>query len=400
MQMEIALYARVSINRPHQNQIQNQTQSVDQQIERLLAHMAKEAQIQHPQSRHLQWHLAQEHIYRDDGYSGARLNRPGLDQLREHAAMAAFQIVLITTPDRLARNYVHQVLLLDELKSKGCEVVFLEHLMSDDPHDQLLLQVRGAVAEYERTLITDRMRRGRQAKLRSGQLLPWTRQPYGYLLDPVDPDHPRNPQGVRVDPVKSEVVKQIFAWYTDLSAPESLYKVSQRLTALQIPTPGGGPLWKGATVRLILNNPTYTGTVYVGRTHDIPSRRRKSALHPAGAANQRSQRPVPPSEWIALPAIPVPALVSEEIFALAQARLEGNKRMASRIAVTTPSTSICSEDWLVARNARWRVVPAPALLSTITTSAVCVAIRCAQDQEQNQKSAAKPALLVLMSWTR
>lgn len=147
--------------------------------------------------------------------------------------------------------------------------------------------------------------------------------------------------------------------------------------------------------------------VYVGRTHDIPSRRRKSALHPAGAANQRSQRLVPPSEWIALPAIPVaipvPALVSEEIFALAQARLEGNKRMASRIAVTTPSTSICSEDWLVARNARWRVVPAPALLSTITTSttsAVCVAIRCAQDQEQNQKSAAKPALLVLMSWTR
>ncbi len=127
-------------------------------------------------------------------------------------------------------------------------MVFLEHLMSDDPHDQLLLQVRGAVAEYERTLITDRMRRGRQAKLRSGQLLPWTRQPYGYLLDPVDPDHPRNPQGVRVDPVKSEVVKQIFAWYTDLSAPESLYKVSQRLTALQIPTPGGGPLWKGAKV--------------------------------------------------------------------------------------------------------------------------------------------------------
>ncbi len=325
MPMEIALYARVSINRQHQNQ----THSVDQQIQRLMAYVTKETQtqIQAQHAQHSEWHLAQEHIYRDDGYSGARLNRPGLDRLREQAAMAAFQIVLITTPDRLARNYVHQVLLLDELKSKGCQVIFLEHPMSDDPHDQLLLQVRGAVAEYERTLITDRMRRGRQAKLHSGQLLPWTRQPYGYLLDP---DHPRNPQGVRIDPVKAEVVRQIFAWYTDLSTPTSLYKVSQRLSALQIPTPGGGPLWKGATVRLILNNPTYTGTVYVGRKHEIPSRRRKSALQPAGAANHRSQLPVPPNEWIALPAIPVPALVSKEIFGLAQARLEGNKRMASR----------------------------------------------------------------------
>src|SRR5260370_34809177 len=153
--------------------------------------------------------------------------------------MAGFECVLITGPDRLARNYVHQMLLVDELTQRGCRVEFVERPMSDDPHDQLLLQIRSAVAEYERTLIAERMRRGRQAKLRSGQLLPGTRAPYGYLLDP---DHPRNPQGVRVDPVKAEVVRQIFAWYTDLSTPASLYNVSQRLSALQIPTPGGGPL--------------------------------------------------------------------------------------------------------------------------------------------------------------
>ena len=95
----------------------------------------------------------------------------------------------MTAPDRLARNYVHQMLLVDELTQRGCRVEFVERPMSDDPHDQLLLQIRSAVAEYERTLIAERMRRGRQAKLRSGQLLPWTRAPYGSLLDP---DRPRD----------------------------------------------------------------------------------------------------------------------------------------------------------------------------------------------------------------
>jgi site-specific DNA recombinase len=91
--------------------------------------------------------------------------------------------------------------------------------MSEDPHDQLLLQIRGAVAEYERSLIAERMRRGRQAKLRSGTLLPWTTPLYGYLLDA---EHPRDPSRVQVDPVKAAIVRQVFAWYTDPSATVSL----------------------------------------------------------------------------------------------------------------------------------------------------------------------------------
>jgi site-specific DNA recombinase len=161
--MEVALYVRVSTTR------QQQTQTIEQQLARLRAHVATQPD----------WHLAEEPIYRDDGYSGAKLNRPGLDRLRDRAALAAFEQVLLMAPDRLARNYVHQVLLIEELAQRGCEVEFLDRPMSQDPHDQLLLQIRGAVAEYERTLITDRMRRGRQAKLRSGQLLPWRVPPMG-----------------------------------------------------------------------------------------------------------------------------------------------------------------------------------------------------------------------------
>lgn len=246
--MEIALYVRVSTSR------QQQAQTIEQQLSRLQAQAATQPD----------WHLAEDHVYRDDGYSGALLNRPGLVRLRDHAALGAFELVLITAPDRLARKYVHQVLLIDELQSRGCQVQFLERPMSDDPHDQLLLQIRGAVAEYERSLIAERMRRGRQAKLRSGLLLPWTSAPYGYVLDP---ERPRDPSRVRLDPVKAEVVKQIFAWYTDLQTPATLYWVAKRLSEQRIPTPRGGPRRNVASVRGILRSPAYAGTAYSGRTH-------------------------------------------------------------------------------------------------------------------------------------
>jgi site-specific DNA recombinase len=121
--------------------------------------------------------MPSEYIFRDEGYSGANLKRPGLDRLRDMIATAALDRVLITAPDRLARNYVHQVLLLEELQRYGCQVEFLDRPMTQGPHDQLLLQIRGAVAEYERSLIAERMRRGRHHKLQSGLLLPWTRAP-------------------------------------------------------------------------------------------------------------------------------------------------------------------------------------------------------------------------------
>jgi site-specific DNA recombinase len=160
--MRAAIYARVSTLR------QAQAQTIDQQLSRLQTHVQQQG-----------WSLDAAHIFRDDGYSGATLNRPGLDDLRDRASMADFDVVVITAPDRLARRYIHQVLLIEELQQRGCTVVFVERPMSTDPNDQLLLQIRGAVAEYERTLITERMRRGKVAKLRSGQLLPWTRRPFG-----------------------------------------------------------------------------------------------------------------------------------------------------------------------------------------------------------------------------
>lgn len=193
--MKVAVYVRVSTQR------QAQTQSLAQQLERLSQHIQEQG-----------WELRAEHIFRDDGYSGASLKRPGLDRLRDKAREAVFDRVLLVAPDRLARNYVHQVLLLEELERYGCQVEFLERPMSGDPHDQLLLQIRGAVAEYERTLIAERMRRGRLQKLQAGILLPWTTAPYGYRLHP---ERPRDPAGVRIEETEAAVVRELFAWYLE-----------------------------------------------------------------------------------------------------------------------------------------------------------------------------------------
>jgi site-specific DNA recombinase len=301
--MRAAIYVRVSTQR------QAQAQTIEQQLSRLRVHIREQG-----------WSLEPEHVFMDDGYSGANLNRAGLDSLRDRAAMAEFDVVLITEPDRLARNYVHQMLLLEELEKRGIRVEFLDHPMSDDPHDRLLLQIRGAVAEYERTLITDRMRRGRLMKYRAGKLLPWGRPPYGYR---VDPDHPRDPDGVRLDEAEVAIVSQMFEWYLEPSV--TLYRVAKRLTNLGLPTPMGKSRWSVSTVRSILMNHTYTGTVYANRLRTVPAKRRLSALRPIGKGESSIQRPK--EEWIP---IPVPSVVTQETFDQVQTKMSLNQQKAPR----------------------------------------------------------------------
>ena len=301
--MRVALYVRVSTPR------QAQAQTSEQQLARLQAHLRQQG-----------WQVPSEHIYRDDGYSGTTLSRPGLDALRDRVAAAELDLVLILTPDRLARKYVHQVLLLDEFEGHGCRVEFLERPMSRDPHDQLLLQIRGAVAEYERTLIAERMRRGRLNRLRAGQLLPWVRVPFGYQ---VDPQRPRNPAGLQRDPYAAALVEQLFAWYLEEGA--TLLSLATRLKTAGIPSPTGKPEWSRATLRGILQNRAYVGTMFGHTTRAVVTRRRRSPLQPVGSGQAHVGRPE--EEWLP---ITVPALVSQDTFARVQTKLTLNRQRATR----------------------------------------------------------------------
>ena len=303
--MKVAMYVRVSTQR------QALTQTIEQQI-----------QVLSEYSQAHEWPWQEEFIFRDDGYTGAKLRRPGLDRLRDQIRSAAFDRVIITAPDRLARNYVHQMLLVEEFERGGCQVEFVDRPMSQDPHDQLLLQIRGAVAEYERSLIAERMRRGRRQKYQAGSLLPWTHPPYGYR---VDPTRPRDPAGVRLEPSEVAVLAELFTSY--LEEGQSLKRVTTHLIELQIPTPSGRVRWNQATVRGMLTNPVYTGTVYLGRSRPTQARQRHSALQPIGR-DRGGHTQTPPQEWVAV--TQVPAIVSQEQFDQVQAKLAQNLQFASR----------------------------------------------------------------------
>jgi site-specific DNA recombinase len=306
--MRVAIYGRVSTS----HQVDHQT--IEQQLERLRAHVhANTAEG---------WVLDPAHVFRDDGYSGATLARPGLDRLRDAVKSRECDRVLVTAPDRLARNYVHQMVLLEEWARLGCAAEFLDRPMSDDPHDHLLLQIRGAVAEYERTLIAERMRRGRLAKLRAGLLLPWTYAPYGYRMDP---DRPRDPHGVTTDPAEVAVVAELFAMYREPGT--SLMQLALHLNARGVPTPSGKPRWSCPTIRGILRNPTYTGQVYAQRTHYRSPTHRRSATHPLGRPHGTAV-PQPADTWLLVGQ--VPAVVSQTHFDEVQAKLATNRAFSPR----------------------------------------------------------------------
>jgi site-specific DNA recombinase len=294
--MRIGIYARVSTQR------QAQADGLAQQLERLQAHAGQHG-----------WTVAPENVFRDDGYSGATLTRPGLERLRDRVALRDLDGILITAPDRLARNYVHQVLLLEEITATGCQVHFLDRPMSQDPHDQLLLQIRGAVAEYERSLIAERMRRGRLRKLQAGVLLPWIRVPYGYR---VDPDRPRDPAGVRQDEAEAAVVAEMFTWYADEG--RSLYGLAKKLHQDAVRPPRSRTRWSMPGLRGILTNPVYTGEVYAGRIQE--------ACWTGTTATPRRIRAR--EDWMAVASIP--AIVTQEQFDRVQAKLARNRQFAGR----------------------------------------------------------------------
>jgi site-specific DNA recombinase len=248
--------------------------------------------------------------------------RPGLDRLRDAIRAGELDRLLVTAPDRLARNYVHQMLLIEEFERCGCQVEFLNRPMSHDPHDQLLLQIHGAVAEYERALITERMRRGRQAKLRAGVMLPWTRPPYAYQ---VHPERPRDPAGVTHDPVAAAVVAEIFAFYEEPGT--TLQQVARTLHARGICSPTGRAWWGLSSLRGLLTNPVYVGHVYAGRVRYRPPRVRRSATHPLGRPHE-SGVSAPPDTWLLV--ANVPAIVSHEQFDHVQAKLAHNQVAARR----------------------------------------------------------------------
>jgi site-specific DNA recombinase len=158
-----ALYARVSSEQQaHSRTIASQVASLR---ERITADGAR---------------LEPEHAFLDESYSGATLLRPALERLRDAVAAGAIDRIYVHSPDRLARRYAYQVLLIEEVRRAGVEIVFLNRPIGGSAEDDLLLQVQGMIAEYERAKILERSRRGRRHAARSGSVSALCAAPFGY----------------------------------------------------------------------------------------------------------------------------------------------------------------------------------------------------------------------------
>jgi site-specific DNA recombinase len=261
----------------------------------------------------------------DGGYSGATLIRPALDRLRDLATVGVIDRIYVHSPERLARNYAHQVLLLDEWRRCGVELVFLNRPLGQSPEDDLLLQVQGIVAEYERAKIMERSRRGKKHAAQSGSLNVMSNAPFGYRYVSV-----REGGGqARFEPVaeQARIVQQIFSWIGRDRC--SLAQVCRRLQKAGEVTATGKRIWSRQAVWHILQNPAYQGRAAYGKTHMMPRGKKARPRTARGqpAEPRRSNAPVAadPKDWVF---VSVPALVDGALFRATQEQLQENRSRA------------------------------------------------------------------------
>jgi site-specific DNA recombinase len=300
----VAFYARVS------SEVQARDHTIGSQVAALKECIAGDG-----------FQLKPEHGYIDDGYSGTSLLRPALEKLRDAVAGGRIERIYVHAPDRLARRYAYQVLLIEEFQRAGAEVVFLNRPIGSTAEDDLLLQVQGMIAEYERAKLLERVRRGRRHAARSGAISALTAAPFGYRYICRD-------QGggvARFEVVEDEacIIRLIFAW-VGLDRL-SLREVCRRLLRMGCRTRRGLAHWSPTTIRGMLDNPAYIGRAMFGRSRFLPARPRLRAIHrhsrSSPSATQRV--PVPHAEWIE---VAVPALVDPAVFEAARAQLAENQK--------------------------------------------------------------------------
>jgi len=295
------IYARVSTRE------QEKQETIQIQVERLTKEIEKTG-----------GELVDKYI--DNGYSGELMERPELDRLLSEIEEKEVDVVRITDPDRLARGFIPQAILKQQIEDKGASVVFLSLPPANSPEQELGHQVQAAVSEFERKKIKQRTRLGKLQKAKKG-LIVGGRSPYGYRY--ISRTRER-PGGYEVVEEEARWVKKIFEWtvFEGLSTE----KIARKLTELKTPTQSGNPVWRKSTVHHILHNETYAGTAYYNKYRAVqPKAPHKTKGYPRFKNTSRLMRPK--EEWIPIPA---PSIIDRQIWELAQRRFQENARLSPR----------------------------------------------------------------------
>ncbi len=300
--MLLALYARVSTQR------QENEGTIDSQIE--------DIKLKAEAAGHI---IVQEYL--DDGWSGDMLARPALDRLRDDADKNIWEGVMAYDQDRIARRYSYQEFVIDELEEKGLKVLFCTSSRPQNGEEKILQGVKGLFAEYERLKIAERMRRGKLHKARSGHVV-GTMAPYGYNYIPKQGD--KNGY-YKVNPSEAETVKMIFEWVA--YEGKTIKGVARGLMELGIkPRRSKRGVWNSSTITRMLQNETYIGKSYFNKSESVvPKNPIKDTKYKKIKKTSRVMRPE--EEWIE---IPVPRIISDDLFKKTRARLAQNYKYRSR----------------------------------------------------------------------
>jgi site-specific DNA recombinase len=302
----VALYARVS------SEQQAQAQTIQSQLNALHERIKKDNGV-----------LSPAHEFVDNGYSGSTLVRPALEKLRDAVALGEVDRVYVYAPDRLSRKYAYQVILVDEFARAGVEIVFLNREIGQSPEDELLLQMQGMIAEYERAQMLERSRRGKRYKAQEGSVNVLSGAPFGYRYITVLEGG--GEARYKVIEEQAAIVRKIFHWVGRERL--SIGDVKRHLEAEKIPSPTGKSWWDRTTIWGILKNPAYQGQAAFGKTR-VGKLRARLREQRGGLKQPRSGRStydVSREEWLS---IPVQALISEELFGAVQEQLKENRQRA------------------------------------------------------------------------
>ena len=306
--MRIGLYARVSSEK------QAQERTIESQISAIKDFAISKGDDVDPDL-----------FFVDDGVSGTTLERPGLDKLRDKAFHGKVNKVYVLSPDRLSRKSAHQILLIDELKRLGVSVVFYNREIGDTPEDQMLLQIQGVISEYEREKILERSRRGKLYAANKGKVNVLSGAPFGYYYQKVS-------EGCEAAYVihleEAKIVREAFKLYCKKQL--SIGEIAREFTRKEYKTRTGLTFWERSVIWGMLRNPAYYGKAAFRKTTRV-RRNKKTKLAIESTRPMRSEksspRDRPKSDWIT---IPVPALIDETTFKIAEAKLKQNQKLSPR----------------------------------------------------------------------
>jgi len=303
----IALYVRVS------SEEQREGQTIDSQIAELERF-----------ARERGWVIAD--IYKDDGWSGGMLARPELDRLRDDASKARFSGVLVNDVDRLARDVAHLGVIKRDLERKGIQVIFRKLPAENSPMRNLMVNILGSFAEFEKELIADRTRRGRRHKVEVRQRFIGCIPPYGYQY--VRTGSKEGEDGIlRVNPEEAVIVRRMFQWVDEEGF--SARRVISRLNQTSILPRKGASRWAKSSVLRILRSQVYAGTWHYNK-HESYEPERSSRNHKYRRSLKSSTRRRPRADWLPVTLPEALRLVPHDRWERVQDRLTQNISFSPR----------------------------------------------------------------------